>query len=175
MKKRLLTERFQQLAGIKPLYTINSLNEDWRSEYLTNTLFKKLEDEKGVGRGSDEGQELVKNVLNPFQVEMNKFRKLIKKTYNNPDKDQIKRDIKGEIETISKGGRKFGIEENVIIDAIVGHIYTEYFNRGSNSFVRSYEENHVRFMLEVIKEVLKELQYDDKTFGITSTIDRYLK
>ena len=27
MKKGLLTERFQQLAGIKPLYAINSLNE----------------------------------------------------------------------------------------------------------------------------------------------------
>jgi len=175
MKKGLLTERFQQLAGIKPLYAINPLNESWRSEYLTNTLFKKLEDEKGVGRGSDEGQELVKNVLNPFQVEMNKFRKLIKKTYNNPDKDQIKRDIKGEIERIAKGGEKFEIEKKVIMDAIVGQIYTEYFNRGSSSFVRSYEGNHVRFMLEVIKEVLKELQYDDKTFDITSRIDGYLK
>ena len=93
MKKQLLQERFQQLAGIKPIYAINSLNESWRSEYLTNTLFKKSEDGKGVERGSDEGQELVKNVLDPFSKKMNEFRKLIKKPFASYDKDQVKNNI----------------------------------------------------------------------------------
>jgi len=152
-----------------------TLSESWESEYLSNTLFKKLEDEKGVGRGSDEGRELVKNVLDPFEVEMNKFKKFITKSYNNPDENEVKRKLKGEIERIVNGGKELGIEEDVMMDAIIGQIYSEYFNRGSGSFVRLYDSNHVMFMLNVVKEVLVELQYNDKTFGIISRIDRYLK
>jgi hypothetical protein len=155
-----------------------TLNESRYGEYLENTLFQKLEDEKGVGRGSDEGNELVKNVLKPFEAEMNNFRKFITKRYNNPDENEVKRNLKGQIERIVKGGNQLGVEEDVTMNAIVGQIYLEFFERGSNSFTRLYEANHVKFMLkavkEVLEEVLKELQFNDEKFSLISRIDRYL-
>ena len=176
-KSRIIREANEKLEEryLKILLKEDILNESRYGEYLENTLFKKLENEKGVGRGSDEGQELVKNVLNPFEVEMNKFRKFITKRYDNPDKNEVKRNLKGEIGRIVNGVKQLGVEEDVTMNAIVGQIYVEFFDRGSNSFTRLYETNHVMFMLKAVKEVLEELQFNDKTFGIISRIDRYLK
>ena len=45
MKKSLLTERFQQLAGLKPLYELNeALNKDVKD---CGTDLKKFVEEKG--------------------------------------------------------------------------------------------------------------------------------
>ena len=48
-KKGLLTERFQQLAGIKPMYAINSLNEDENEvERIRTYLIKQMKNKEVV-------------------------------------------------------------------------------------------------------------------------------
>lgn len=51
MKKQLLTERFQQLAGIKPLYAINRLNEENTNDgfkWLKSVNMANLADFQGI-------------------------------------------------------------------------------------------------------------------------------
>jgi len=67
MKKGLLTERFQQLAGIKPIYAINSLNEakeiDMAKSFLENKGLK-VEIVKSGNEGHDKASKFA-GISNP--------------------------------------------------------------------------------------------------------------
>jgi hypothetical protein len=69
MKKLLLTERFQQLAGIKPLYTINSLNERGGATFNPELIQERDRDNAGMfGGWGDESLGLGKPVTEPSNL-----------------------------------------------------------------------------------------------------------
>ena len=82
-------------------------------------------------------------------------------SFENKLKEQINKILNLTKEKWSELGLKSNPEE-VAKEEIVRQLYTEFFNRGSGSFVRSYNSDHTFPILFRVHKVLKEMGGFDK-------------
>jgi hypothetical protein len=76
-------------------------------------------------------------------------------------KSKFQNGLKDKLKDIMNYDKELGVSELDIKESILRELYTEFFDRGSGSFVRSYAEKKTIPTLEFTKEVLDELGIKD--------------
>jgi hypothetical protein len=158
-------KRMQFLAG---LITESQLNErtNW-SYYLEDAITKDLEGEEVRKRIKD-----VEILDKPFE-ELRKFIVNTDLVKGGIDffNDGLKKRI-NDILTLAKGK---GVSEEIVKNEIAMQLYTEFFNRGSGSFVRLYFGEKTRPTLFNVKKTLEDIGGFDKTgTKILNSIESWL-
>lgn len=167
-KKRVITEANQKLEE-KYLKDKGLLKEDALGELIstrTNVKLKKIENKDEAVAFQKKAQELQREISNSgIYREIAELKKGI--TGNKMDRsntmsrESFKNGLKDKLKAIMAYSEKLGVEEMDIKESILRELYQEFFNRGSGSFVRFYDESKTVPTLMLTKEVLDELGIKD--------------
>ena len=145
------------------------LKEDKLGELISTRTSVKLKniDNKDEAIGVEkEMQELQRKISNSgIYREIAELKKGITGNKMEPtqqmSRENFKNGLKGKLQAIMGYSEKLGVEEMDVKESILRELYTEFFNRGSGSFVRSYDPSFTRPTLKLTKEVLDELGIKD--------------
>ena len=157
-----LEEKYLKDKGLLKEYTLGELISARTNRKITNAENRDKADEI-----NKKAQELQREISNSgIYKEMEELRRgivnaNIKYPIDVMMKEKFKNGLKGKLEAIMGYREKLGVEEMDIKESILRELYTEFFNRGSGSFVRSYDESKTRPTLQFTKEVLDELGIKD--------------
>lgn len=168
-KYRVILEANQRLEE-KYLKDKGLLKEDALGELIsirTSVKLKNIGDRDKAIEMEKKMQELQREISNSgIYKEIGELKKGIvnadiKYPINEIMKSKFQNGLKNKLKAIMGYGETLGIEEMDIKESILRELYTEFFNRGSGSFVRSYETQKTRPTLQFTKEVLDELGIKD--------------
>jgi len=167
-KKKVISEANQKLEE-KYLKDKGLLKEDALGELIstrTNVKLKKMENKDEAVEFQKKSQELQQKISKSgIYREIAELKKGI--TGNKMDRSNIgsresfKNGLKDKLKAIMAYSEKLGVEEMDIKESILRELNQEFFGRGSNSFVRYYDESKTVPTLMLTKEALDELGIKD--------------
>jgi len=164
MKKQIISEEFKRmqfLAGV--------LNEitNW-SQSLEGEATKGLDSREAIAQKVKDLEVLD----NPFR-DLRKF--ITQFNWKQNNSSSFNSELEKRINNILTLAKEKGVSEEITKKEIAMQLYTEFFNRGSGSFVRSYMSDHTYPALFNVKKTLEKIGGFDKTnMIILGKIDRWL-